>query len=288
LAQNVVLPGFDGLSLYEVTIFFVKGLFQGSITARAASISFSFFLAIFPMIIAFFTLIPFVPIENFQNILLGFIESISPDTTEDIIRETLMDIIQRPRGGLLSLTFFLTLVFTTNGFSSIIEAFNNTYHTIETRTWVKQKLISLVMFLIISVIIIISIALLTTGTFVIKYLDAKELLTGWLSFYLLEGVRWLLLIAMFFFTISFIYFLAPARASKFRFISAGSTLATVLALIASIGFNYYVQNFASYNALYGSIGTLLILLVWIYFNSIILLIGFELNASIKSAGMGRG
>jgi membrane protein len=89
---------------------------------------------------------------------------------------------------------------------------------------------------------------------------------------------------MFFFTISFIYYLAPAKASKFRFISAGSTLATVLALGASIGFNFYVQNFSSYNALYGSIGTLLIVLVWIYFNSIILLIGFELNASIYSAG----
>jgi membrane protein len=99
----------------------------------------------------------------------------------------------------------------------------------------------------------------------------------------LEAIKWLILITMTFFSISFIYYLAPARESKFRFISAGSTLSTILALIASLGFNYYVQNFSRYNALYGSIGTLVILLIWIHFNSMILLIGFELNASIQQA-----
>lgn len=282
-AKKIVLPGFDGLSLYEVARFFIKGIFEGSITARASSISFSFFLAIFPMIIAFFTVIPFIPIENFQVTLLNFIDTITPDSTEAIINQTLSDIIERPRGGLLSITFVLTLFFATNGFSSVIEAFNGTYHSIETRSWIKQKVISLLMFFIVSIIIIISIVLLTTGTTFINYLYEKELLNSSFSLYLVGGVRWILLLAMFFFTISFIYFLAPAKASKFRFISAGSTLATFLALVASIGFNFYVQNFSSYNALYGSIGTLLIVLMWIYFNSIILLIGFELNASIHSA-----
>jgi membrane protein len=267
-----------------VASFFIKGVFKGSITSRASSIAFSFFLAMFPMIIAFFTLIPFIPIDNFQFTLLSLIQSITPDSTETIINQTLVDIINRPRGGLLSITFVLTLFFATNGFSSIIEAFNNTYHSIETRSWVKQKLISLVLFFIISTLIIVAITMLITGTFAIKFLYTQKLLPEVFSPYLLEGGRWLLLTAMFFFTISFIYYLAPAKASKFRFISAGSTLATFLALGASIGFNFYVQNFSSYNALYGSIGTLLIVLVWIYFNSIILLIGFELNASIYSAG----
>lgn len=281
--KKIVLPGFDGLSLYEVASFFIKGIFQGSITARASSIAFSFFLAIFPMILVFFTLIPFIPIENFQATLLNFIDSLTPDSTEAIINQTLSDIIERPRGGLLSLTFVLTLFFATNGFSSVIEAFNNTYHSIETRTWVKQKLVALLMFFIVSIILILSIVLLTTGTAFIKYLYAQDLLNSNFQGYLLEGVRWILLLGMFFFTISFVYYLAPAKASKFRFISAGSTLATILALIATLGFNFYVQNFSSYNALYGSIGTLLIVLMWIYFNSIILLIGFELNASIQSA-----
>lgn len=282
--KHIVLPGFDGVPLYYVAVFFFRGIFKGAITTRASSISFSFFLAIFPMIIVFFTLIPFVPIDNFQNILINFIERIAPDSTEDIIRSTLVDIIQRPRGGLLSITFFLALVFATNGFASVIEAFNSTWHTIETRSWIKQKLVSTLLFLIISLIIIVSIALLTTGNYIFKVLLEKGVLSTVFGFYLLETMRWVILVAMFFFTISFIFYLAPAKASKFRFISAGSSLATFLALIASIGFNYYVQNFSSYNALYGSIGTLLILLVWIYFNSLILLIGFELNTSIQQAG----
>lgn len=271
------------MPLYDVAKFFFEGLFKGSITSRASSISFSFFLAIFPMIIVFFTLIPFIPIENFQHELLKFIENITPDSTEQIINQTLIDIIQRPRGGLLSITFLLALVFATNGYDSVIEAFNNTYHTMETRSWIKQKLVSSLLFFINGLIIIISIAILTTGTYIFKFLAEHNFINNDVTFYLLEAVKWIILIAMFFFTISFIYYLGPAKASKFRFISAGSSLATFLALGASIGFNYYVQNFSSYNALYGSIGTLLIILVWIYFNSVILLIGFELNASIQQA-----
>ncbi len=282
--KRIVLPGFDGLPLFDVAVFFFQGLFKGSLTSRASSIAFSFFIAIFPMLIVFFTLIPFVHIANFQDTLINFIENITPDKTEVVIRNTLHDIIERPRGGLLSVTFILALVFATNGFDSIIDAFNHTYHTIETRSWIKQKLISTLLFLIISVIIIISIILLTTGTLFLTFLMDKHILTSRLMYFALEITKWVLLIAMFFFTISFIYYLGPARVSKFRFISAGSSLATFLSLIACIGFNYYVQHFSSYNALYGSIGTLLILLVWIYFNAIILLIGFELNASIHHAG----
>ena len=236
------------------------------------------------MIIVFFTLIPFIPIQNFHEVLLSFIENVTPDQTEAVIRQTVIDIIERPRGGLLSLTFFLALFFATNGFDSIIEAFNNTWHTLETRSWIKQKLTSILLFFIASIIVIISISLLTGGSVFLKFLREKEILDNNLAYYLLEAAKYIILTAMFFFTISFIYYLGPAKDSKFRFISAGSSLATILALAASIGFNFYVSNFSSYNALYGSIGTLLIILVWIYFNSIILLIGFELNASIQQAG----
>jgi membrane protein len=281
--KKVIIPGFDGVPLYYVGTFFYKGISQGYLTTRAAAIAFSFFLAIFPMILVFFTLIPFIPIDNFQESLMAFIDNIIPDTAEITIKDTLIDIIEIPRGGLLSFTFFLAMIFATNGFSSIVDAFNTTYHTIETRSWFKQRMIALVMFLINTVIIIIAIALLTSGTAFFEFLLKKHILNNWTTFYLLEGVKWIVLTAMFFFSISFIYFLAPAKKNKFRFISAGSSLATFLSLIASVGFNYYVQNFSSYNALYGSIGTLLIILIWIYFNAIILLIGFELNASIQQA-----
>lgn len=281
--KRIILPGFDGIPLYYVARFFFQGLFKGSLTTRASSIAFSFFLAVFPMIIVFFTLIPFVPIDNFQSVLLNFIANFIPDTAEGVIDSTIIDIVSRPRGGLLSVTFVLALVFATNGFDSIIEGFNNTYHTIETRSWFKQKLISSMLFIITSFIIVISIALMTMGSFILKFLLENGILTNLISLYLLEIVKWIILVAMFFFSISCIYFYGPAKTSKYRFISAGSSLATILSIIASIGFNYYVQNFSKYNALYGSIGTLLIILVWIYFNALIVLIGFELNASIVRA-----
>jgi membrane protein len=286
--KKVTFPGFEGMPLYDVARFFYQGVSKGSLTARASSIAFSFFLALFPMIIVFFTLIPFIPIQNFQELVINFINNIVPDQAEPLIRSTVVDIIQRPRGKLLSLTFVLATVFATNGIDSVIEAFNNTYHTIETRSWIKQKLISTLLFFIISFILIISIVLLTTSSIFLDFLVENKILTSIITVYLLIIGKWIILIGMFFFTMSFIYYLGPAKSSKFRFISPGSTLATFLTLIATLGFNFYVSNFSSYNALYGSIGTLLIVLIWIYFNAIILLIGFELNASIHIAGKGKG
>ena len=281
--KKMVLPGFDGIPIYDVGVFFVRGVINGSLSSRASSIAFSFFLAIFPMIITFFTLIPFIPIKDFHVVLLDLIEQITPSTANDIISETLTDIINRPRGGLLSFSFVLTLIFATNGIDNLIQAFNVTYHTIETRTLVKQRLIAILLFFIISVILVISIGLITVGSSIINYLFDHHLLTNWLTYFLLQAVKWVILVANLFFTISFIYYLAPAKDSKFRFISAGSTLATILSIVTMLGFNFYVQNFSSYNALYGSIGTLLIILLWIYINAFILLIGFELNASIQGA-----
>jgi len=287
ITKRITIPGFDGLPIYDVARFFFKGISKGSLAPRASSIAFSFFLALFPMIIVFFTLIPFIPVNDFQELLLNFINNIIPDQAEPFIHSTLIDIIRRPRGQLLSLTFILAIIFATNGISSIIEAFNSTYHTLESRSWIKQKLVSILLFFIISFILIISIVLLTTSSFLLDLLVERKILTSQITVYLLIVGKWIILIAMFFFTISFIYFLGPAKSSKFRFISAGSSLATALTLIATLGFNFYVSNFSSYNALYGSIGTLLIVLIWIYFNAIILLIGFELNASIHIARKGK-
>jgi len=282
-SRRIVLPGFDGIPLYDVTKFFLQGIFKGYISTRASAIAFSFFLAIFPMIIVFFSLIPFIPVTDFHVTLMDLMREVTPQNTFETIESTLEDIITRPRGGLLSITFILAVVFATNGFDSIIEAFNGSVHAIETRSWIRQRLVAILMLFIVSIIIILSITMITVGTFALNVMLEQGILKGWISYYLLQFGRWIIILAMFFFTVSFIYYLAPAKRRSFRFISAGSSLATFLSLAASIGFNYYVKNFASYNALYGSIGTLLIIMVWMHFNALILLIGFELNASIYHA-----
>ena len=176
LSKKLVLPGFDGLPLYNVTGFFFKGLYEGYITSRASAISFNFFLAIFPSLIFLFTIIPFIPIENFQTTLLAMINDFMPKSAYETVKGTVEDIVTRPRGGLLSIGFILALYFSTNGINSIMEAFNNTYHTIETRSDFKQRLISILLVLILSVLLIISIGLMTVGPIILSIIIPEKIL----------------------------------------------------------------------------------------------------------------
>jgi membrane protein len=283
VSHKIVLPGFDGMPLYDVANFFIKGIYQGYITTRASAVSFSFFLAIFPFLIFLFTIIPFIPIENFQTTLLMLIHDFMPKSAYETVRDTLEDIVTRPRGDLLSLGFIFALYFSTNGINSMMEAFNNTYHTIETRSWFRQRMIATLLILILSFLLIIAIGLMTLGpTLLALFIPQKILESTFYSIFIYLGT-WLIIIMTLFLGISFIYYLAPARRRDFRFISAGSTLATLLIIITTMGFNFYVDNFSKYNILYGSIGTLIAVLLWIYFNFLSLLVGFELNASIYNA-----
>jgi membrane protein len=283
LLRRIVLPGFDGLPLFSVLQFFVKGLFEGRLTTRASAISFDFFLALFPSILFFFTIIPFIPIDDFQAELLETMRDIIPATLWTHVSTTLEDIIIRPRSDLLSLGFILALYFSTNGVNSIIEGFNTTYHDMESRTWIRQRIVALFLVFVISILIIVAITLQVVGSYVMRFLVDEGILTNGFTIVIIQVVRWILIIATFLFSISFLYYFAPAKKREFRFISAGSTLATLLMILTTYGFNFYIENFGRYNALYGSIGTLLVFLLWVYFNSNIVLIGFELNASIVTA-----
>jgi membrane protein len=281
--RRIILPGFDGMPLYDVLLFFVKGLWNGAITTRASSVAFKFFVALFPAIIFLFTVIPYIPVENFQTALMSTIKGVLPINFYLMVESTIQDIVLRQHGGLLSIGFLLALYFSANGILGMITAFNNTTHSIETRTVFKQYLISILLVFIVVVILLVSVSAIIGGTEIMNYLRDQQILTSGLAYYLIKISRWIVVLLMLFFAVSFMYFLAPARKTHFRFISAGSTLATLLFLATTAGFNYYVDQFSNYNALYGSIGTLLIIMMWFYFNSLVLIIGFELNASIAGA-----
>jgi len=287
LLRKIVLPGFDGIPLFTVLIFFFKGLFEGKLTLRASAITFDFFLAIFPAVIFFFTIIPFVPVKDFQPTLLEALQDVIPATLWGHVSTTLIEIIVRPRTDLLSLGFVLALYFSTNGINTIIEGFNTTIHHIETRSWFRQRLLSIYLLFIIAVLVIILISLSIVGGHVMQWLVNEGILRNSFTIIIIQIVRWILIVSLFLFTNSFLYYFAPAGKRAFRFISAGSTLATLLLILTTFGFNFYIENFNRYNALYGSIGTLLVFMLWIYFNSIIVLIGFELNASIRTAKIGK-
>ncbi len=284
-ARQIKLPFFDGMPLYDVAVFFWKGIVDGAISTRASAIAFNFILAIFPAIIFVFTLIPYIPITHFQQQLLNLLQSIMPHNAFLAIEGTIENIITQPRGGLLSFGFFAAFLFSTNGIVSVITAFNGTIHAIETRSWINQRFVALVLAVILTSLTTFSIALITLSQTLTKYLVRTGYLQTDLTYYLLLGGKWLIICALFFFTFAFLFYLAPARRTKFRFISAGGTLATILTIVTTIGFSYYINNFGKYNTLYGSIGTLVVVMLSFYFNSLILLIGFELNVSIWRARM---
>ena len=283
LSKKIVLPGFDRLPLYDVVTFFIRGIQKGSLTTRASSLAFNFFLAIFPGIIFLFSLIPYIPIDNFQDQLLSLMEDMLPYNAFHAMKDTIEDILMHQRGGLLSFGFILTFYFATNGVNAMINAFNSSYYSVETRSPLMQRLVSFVLVFILTFLVLFSIALIVFSGLALDYLVDKGILQDTITIYLLLIGKWLIIIGLFFFTSSFLYYYGPSRKSKFRFISPGSTLATILSIITSLGFAYYVNNFGQYNKLYGSIGTIVVVLLWLYFNSIILLVGFELNASIRNA-----
>jgi membrane protein len=287
ILKKLILPGFGGMSLYDVSAFFVKGLMEGAITTRASSLAFNFFLAFFPSMIFLFTLIPHIPINNFQEELFLLMQDILPPSTYDATKSTLNDIINNEHGGLMSIGFVLALYFSTNGINSLIEAFNASAHQKETRTLLKQRMVSLALTLINSLMLLVAVSMIIFTQAVTSYLVDLGYLEAYTAL-ILNGSKWGILLVLLYFGISVLFYWGPSGDQKWRFFSPGSIMATVLTVITSAGFSYYVSNFAQYNKLYGSIGTLLVILLWIYFNAIILLLGFELNASIVRARVSTG
>ena len=281
-SKHIVLPGFSGMNLYDVARFFIEGLEKGAITTRASSIAFNFFLALFPALIFFFTLIPYIPVDNFQEILLGLLGEVLPPSTNESAFITITDIINHPRGGLLSFGFLMALYFSTNSINSLMEAFNSSYHISESRGMWKQRLIALGLTLMLSLMLIVAVALIVFTQFASNYFVDLGILKQSSITLMLIG-KWIILLAFLFGGLSVLFQYGPSKKTHWSLISPGSILATLFIIITSVGFGLYIDHFGQYNKLYGSIGTLIVILLWMYFNAIVMLIGFELNASIFSA-----
>ena len=276
------MPGFEKLPLFDVIVFFVKGMRNGAVTTRASSLAYKFFLAIFPSLIFLITLIPYVPIPDFQDQLLQLMRDFLPSGAYDATQETLEDLIKNQNGGLLSFGFLFALFLSTDGMHSVISSFNLSIHANETRNFFKIRLIAVILVFIITLLLVLSIALIVFSEVVIDYLEKANILNDVFFVYALIVGKWIITLALFFFAFSFIYWLGPDSKNRFRFFNAGSTFATFFSILISSGFAFYVNNFGNYNKLYGSIGTVMVVMLWMYFNAIVLLLGFELNASISA------
>jgi membrane protein len=268
--KNISLP------VYDVAKFFFLGIRNGSIRQRAGSVAYSLFLSIFPAVIFLFTLIPYIPIDNFQESLLGLIGNFLPANVYTTVETTIVNIVTQQRGSLLSLTFFFTVFSASSGIVALMRAFNTTYHSVENRTWWKRRLVAILMVFIEVVLTTAAVGLIIVNRSVYnRYFTEHPVLL-----YVFMFVRIITGIGLFFFSISFLFFLAPAKRGRFRFISPGATLATILIIAASYGFRFFVNNFGQFNKLYGSLSSIIVALIYIYIICFALIIGFELNASI--------
>jgi membrane protein len=274
------LPGFRGIPLFDVIKFFFQQVRTVGMTERASSIAFNFVMAIPPAIIFLFTLIPYLPIsKDFELALYGLIRDLIPgEKNNSPLINFLHDFIRKPRNELLSLGFILSLFFSSNAVMGIMRSFDKNYIGFKKRNTFQRRIVALRLTVILFVLVFASTLLMVMQGAVLKWLGVKSH-----SLRIIIGdIRWLVIVMLFFYSISFIYRHAPAVHKKWPHINPGSIIATFLMILFTICFSYWVNHFGTYNQLYGSIGTVLILMLLIYFNSLVLLIGFELNVSISS------
>lgn len=279
----LVLPGFQGVPLFDVILFFAKGLKQGVINQRAAALSYHIFLSLFPLLLAGFTFLPFLRLEHYTPMILETLDKFLPETTQGFIQETITDLLSKKHKGLMSIGFISAFWVASSGFNSLLLTFNQSFHTNKKIKFLKRRIIALLMVLGIFIAVIISFTLIIFSRKLMFYLIFNDTISTFFQLYVFKIVKWTIIIFLIYVALATIYYVTPANHKGYRFFSAGATLATVMFVLMSNAFNWYIIHFSRYNALYGSIGAIIIFLLWIYLNAYVLILGFELNASIFEA-----
>ena len=304
--RRVRFPG-TKLPLFDVVRDFVKQFTKGRTIDRAAGVAFNFFVALFPLILFFFTLVPYIPIPNlYERVMLFLNGFLIPSGTLDFVTDTIDGIMNQPHDGLLSISIILCIVFGSSGIVAFFNGFRNVYANyirakkLNLKDWMTQRLFAIAMLLVIGVLLVVSVFLISLGGNALKFLATNEIIRGrsfmFIAFSLL---RWVVAIFSLCFAIALLYYFGnvkfgehyrkelkrPDRKGRkyreFVIFSPGTIMATTLFVLGTVGFNAYISNFSRYNALYGSIGTLIILLLWIWVVAILILAGNELNSSIR-------
>ncbi len=279
-ANQSSLPGFEGIPVWSVARLMYFELLYGNLVLRANAMAFTLFISLFPAMIMLITLVPYIPIQNFDTMLYNYIFEFLPTNAENWIGSTINDLSRIPRGGLLSVSFVLVVYFASNGMAMLISGFEKSFDsTFKERNFIQTRFTALWMTILIFLMLIAAVVVVIATNFLVDYLftyvfHAQNLkpFTGIINI--------LLAILIFYSLIAVVYQFAPAFRKKPGFLSPGSVLATLMFIITSLGFAYYVNNFGNYNKIYGSIGAVIVMMVWLELNCFILLIGFELNASI--------
>lgn len=276
--ELIKLPGANSFSFYDLVEMYLVGLVRGAFTARAGSVSFSFFMALFPFLLFVLNLLPFIPIQNFDVVLLEFIEALLPQETHTFFTTIFQDIQSKPRGGLLSSVFILSIFLTANGVSSIFASFEESYHVDLTRNFFKQYFIAVGVSVLLAFLLLVAVAVFIF--FEIYFLrNLPDFVSNTVNWIRTGQLIFFVILA--YFSISTLYFFGTVEGRISRFFSAGAFMTTLLLISSTYLFGVYVDRFSTYNQLYGSIGALLLFMLYTWINSILLLLGFELNATLN-------
>lgn len=273
-------------NLYDVGKIFLRQLQKDEIIERASAMAFNFTIALFPLILFLLNVIPYVQFfiaeVTTENILL-FMQEIMPISIYQEAEATIMDIVSKPRQSLLSLGFFLALYLATNGVISLMNAFNAVYRTKESRGFFQTRAIAVSIIMVLVLSVCGAVLVMIVGSGMLYRLSTYEIVNNTIYYYSLSALKFLVLLLLFLVATAYIFRFAPVVHDKWRFFSTGSIIAALLINLGFYAFTFYLNNFASYNKLYGSIGTMIALMLWLWITSIITLIGFEINVSLDKA-----
>ena len=278
IPQKIYLPKFKGLTLYDLLKTYFFGIIEGTFSSRAGSIAFSFFMALFPFILFLLNLIPYLPIEPYH--FVEFIDDVLPKDTASFFMPVILDIIDNPRGGLLSFVFLLTIFLMSNGINAIFSSFEYSYHITINRSFFKQYFVASLVSIFLALLLLLTIVIIVFSEQFIWDLSKEEFLSN--GVFWVETIRNIIFIILVYFVIAILYYFGIKKGKSVRFFSIGAFVTTMLFVVTTYFFGVYITNFSNYNELYGSIGALLILMLYIWINSNLLLLGFELNATLKT------
>lgn len=279
-ANRVVLPGCNGVPLPQI----LKHFSDRELWTSAKALSFSFIMALPPMLIFFFTLIPYFPVDGVQTELLRQLEAMLPSGVYDRVSSTINDVIGHKHSSLLSIGFIGSVILAANGIYGLLQSFNSVSHSIESRSVVKLYLLCLLLVVVLYVMVVAILSLLIGYKLIIQFLISQNYIAeSKLSLVAFSVGRWLLLVFLTLLALSLLYYLAPVKKQRINFFSIGSVLSTLLIFGLSWAFQIYISNFNNYNLLYGSIGTILILMLWVYANCVVILAGYAVNIAIADS-----
>lgn len=280
-SKRYSFPGFDGVPIYNIVVFVYNETLKDNITTRANSVAFSLFLALFPFIIFLFTLLPMLPITaDYTAMLRENLDTVLPTQANNYLLGIVEGVASIKRDGLRSLGFIFAIIFASSGVLTLMYGFDKSYSkTFRTRSYLRMRWVALVLTVLLGVLFILSFLFIIAGNLIVSYLDGQFDLGGnWL--FVIKVLRYLIGLFIIYSGITLIYRYGPSMYRRTKFFNPGAILATILSIATSIGFSYFVNNFGRYNELYGSIGALIVLMLWLQFNAFVILIGYELNASI--------